>query len=325
MPALPPTGMPTAAPRFGYLNDCIGLTFLYYVVTILIVVVLLLTLKCRDYTKRVPPKSSDGDTRKSCCEKFKNQSVDFFTGLQFESVYVSFNRSWSIALCIYRGLCFAFFLAIPCIYQYIIDRGYNWIYFTFWNVDIITLYYLFAFVASVVGLSRNSSSETMTSWSSSEKFLGTLVQFFFTVAAPTALFVTVFAYSFLGANLGFGNVSYHLMNTLSLTFEMMLNSIVFRWEHVTIVMSWAMLYLLYTWGMVGTNQEPTYPYSALRTNSSGSMVWYTLLYVFILVSFVIWYILSRLKIWLRGEAMKPYMVLNSDDTPDSMMVIARAI
>ena len=317
MPAPPPTGTPTMAPRFAYLNDCIGLIFLYYVATILIVTVLLLILKYRDYTKSLETQSSHEETPENCCQKFRNQSVEFFTGLQYENVYFSYNRNWTILLSVYRGLCFAFFLAIPCIYQYVSDHGYNWIYFTFWNIDIITLFYLFAFVASIVGLVKNNSSQTIPNWSPAEQFLATTVQFFFTVAAPTALFVTVFAYSFLGANLTFGNVSYHLMNTLALVVEMMLNSMIIRWEHVTIVMSWALLYLLYTWGMVGTDQEPNYPYSALRTGYSSARVWYTVLYVFVLITFFIWYALSRLKIWLRKGALAPLLVLSSIETTEN--------
>lgn len=313
------------APRFAYLNDCIGLIFLYYVITILIVTVLLLILKFRDYTRNHQSSSANDETRENCCQKFSKQSTEFFTGLQYESVYFSYDRNWTIILCIYRGLCFAFFLAIPCIYNYVNNHGYNWIYFTFWNIDIITLFYLFAFVASVVGLVKNNSSQTISNWSSADQFLGTTVQFFFTVAAPTALFVTVFAYTFLKADMSFGNVSYHLMNTLALVVEMILNSMIIRWEYVTIVMSWALLYIVYTWGMVGTDQEPNYPYTALQTSHSSARVWYTLLYVFILVCFFIWYALSRLKIWLRREALAPLLVLGSTLSTESCSVPASTV
>ena len=113
----------------------------------------------------------------------------------------------------------------------------------------------------------------------------------------------------------FGNVSYHLVNTLAIVVEMILNSMVIRWEYVTIIMSWALLYIIYTWGMVATNQEPSYPYDALRTSYASDRIWYTVLYVFTLISFVIWYALSRLKMWLRREALAPLLVLSS--TPSS--------
>ena len=305
-----PTGMPTSGPKFAYLDECIGLTVLYYLSTILIVTAGLLCCKRRDYICK-----TEGSTlNHNCCGRVQEEFKYFFTGLSFESSYASYpGWFWTAVLCVYRGLCFCFFVAIPCIYQYVLEKGHNWIYFTFWNIDIISMYYLFAFSASVVGLRFRPvvSPEMSHHWTRAELFLGTLVQFFFTVAGPTALFVTVFSYTFLGATFDFSNISYHLVNTLTLLLDMLLNSMIIRWEHVTIMVSWAFLYLVYTWGMVSTGVSPTWPYGALYTDKSSSVVWYTLLFVFLLVSYFIWYLLSRLKIWLRGNWLASMLILQS--------------
>ena len=308
-----PTGSPSAAsPRFAFLGECIGLTVLYYSSTLLLVTVGLLCSRRRDYSvKTLEPAFND---RSSCCSHLRRELRIFFTGVSIESSYASFpGKSWTVLLCVFRGLCFCFFVAVPCIYQYVLEKGRNWVFFTFWNIDIISMYYLFAFSASVVGLRFRPDvvHDTAHQWTRAEVFLGALVQFFFAVAAPTALFITMFSYIFLGATLDFNDVSYHLVNTLTLLVDMFLNSIVIRWEHIALMVSWGMLYLLITWSMVGSGASSTWPYDELSTDNPSSVVWYTLLYVFLIGSYLVWYTLSRIKMWLRGEQLASMLTLQS--------------
>ena len=307
-----PTGPADSNPRFAFLGECIALTMLYYLSTLLLLMTGLLCSRCRDYSfKTLELASID---RSICCGRLKRELQDFFTGISLESSYASFpGKSWTVFLCVFRGLCFCFFVAVPCIYQYVLERGHNWVYFTFWNIDIISMYYLFAFSASIVGLRFRPDVlfETTHRWTRAELLLGTLSQFFFTVAAPTALFVTVFSYTFLDAKLDFNDVSYHLINTLALLVDMVLSSMIIRWEHVVLMVSWGMLYLIFTWGMVGSGVSSTWPYEALYTDTPSSVVWYTLLYVFLLGSYLVWYALSRIKIWLRGDTFASMLTLQS--------------
>lgn len=315
--------------KFEYFNESIGLTFALWGGTI-IAVLLCLCCTCRDYRRDVSRgyflnriADASDDTLSFCkCQPLncKTQTTEFFSGTIFESTYVSLRGThWSVLLLITRVLSFAFFLAVPLIWRFIDQHGYNWIYFTFWNIELIVLYYLFASIASIIGLVKKPSvcsdlsDENLNSyeWTSAEEFVGITVQILYVVAAPTSLFITVFSYIFLSKSTSLFNVSYHLMNLLAFVLEFALNSISVRFEHLLFIISWFLLYCVYTWGMVRSGESPDYPYNAVKTDSSASLVWYFILYLISVIVFFIWYAMTKIKFCVRGKYAQPLLSLKT--------------
>jgi hypothetical protein len=304
--------------EFKYLGAVIGLIFGLYTLSVGIIVTALFCSSSRDYIRRTPHlDTSDSYTPMTVKGKFEKITKEYFSGLLFETSYLSFpGKHWAIFLCVFRGLAFSFFLAIPCIWNYILD-GYSWEYFTFWNIDLISIYFLLATITSIIGLSKNKQSNNnlshgglvFESWSKFDIFLSTAHQILFETAFPAALFVTVFSYTLLHAKLDFWNITYHLMNTIALSFDFFLNSVAFRWEHVLFVLSWFLLYVMYAWGMTATYEIAYWPYNILDTSAPIALFWYALLYILGIVVFFIMYGLSKIKIFLRGASLTPLLVL----------------
>ena len=303
----------------AYLPQTIGFILGLYIASVFIVVLFVNFLYCRNY--QVQYESVDTMTLDDDIQDRPNKCIlvsnEFFSGTSFESTYVSLpGLSWtSYLLCFTRSACFIFFLVQPCIRVYIENRGDNWVNFTFWNIDLIVLYFLFASISSIVGLLRNpDASDNLsaldhTRWSSGERFLAMVIQIFFTVAGACAIFITVFAYTFISETLIFDYLSYHLLNSVAMVFEMMLNSIIVRFEHIILLLSWAFLYIVYVWSMAATDRIPDWPYPFLATSTPSSFFFYGVSYVLFIVFFLIWYAISRIKIAFRGETIKPLLIV----------------
>ena len=314
--------------EFEYLPNVIGLVVGLYVASVLIIILYLNLCRCRDYNSvnkegegMVVEDNPSSLPQRSCSSHCSTITTAFFTPLTFESTYVAIpGAMWTtILLCITRILRFVFFLVFPCIIVYVQNKGDNWFFYTFWNMDIIVFFYLIASIASIVGLFRNSAvcyelspaTLQVTQWNFWERFLAMAVQIFFNVAATNALLVTVFAYTFLGANFAFNNVSYHLLNTVAFGFEILLSSLVIRFEYFILSLSWLLLYAIYVWCMMVTHRLAGWPYSVLKTDTSSSLFYYGLLYVLLIVSCFVWYIVSKIKVCARGASIAPLLQLQS--------------
>ena len=306
--------------KFAFLPKVVGLVMALYLGTLLAIILFLHLSSRRDYSTKEEEDQEKGKAEnKGCCAHSSKVTADFFTPMTFESTYVSFpGAMWtSKTLCFLRLIRFLFFLIVPCIMLYTRDTGDNWINFTFWNIDIIVFYYLMSFIASVIGLRKNPKAclelsaanlETVE-WNYWERGLALIVQIFFNVAATTALLVTVFAFTFLTQSLSFYNMSYHFANTLSFAIEIFLSSLVIRFEYIILALSWLMLYAIYAWSMVVTHAIPDWPYVAFHTDTSASLFNYALFYILLVVFFIVWYLLSGIKVCIRGRSIRPLLHL----------------
>ena len=326
--------------RFAYLPNVIGLVVGLYLVAVLQLILFLNQYRCRDYSSvkedlnEEVNNTSEGAKLlrppQSCARHFSSVTAAFFTPLTFESTYVAVpGVLWtSYLLCISRMARFVFFLVYPCIFVYVENKGDNWFYNTFWNVDIIVFFYLIASVASVIGLTRNRAAcyevtpATLHTieWNYWERALALTVQMFFTVAAVNALLVTVFAFTFITTDTGFENVSYHVLNTAAFAFEMLLSSLIIRVEHLILSLSWFLLYAIYVWCMMVTHRLADWPYDALKTDNSSSLLLYGLLDIIMLTSCLIWYMASKVKVCVRGASIIPLLQLQTTartNTPSS--------
>ncbi len=236
----------------------------------------------------------------------------FFNGQPFEHVYQSRvgGFKWNVILLCTRLVSFLFFVAIPCIWNYVKNDGYNYKYFTQWNIDLITSYFFLATICSAIGIyhdqkrqkdERNVSSvdfhliNTLQPWSKSVEILSNGTQVLFEVAGGSALFVTVITFILLDPEFVFWNVSEHFVTSLALLLELSLNSLVIRWEHLTFNLSWALLYLIFIWPAVSLSTVNNWPYDFLYTDSKAAFIWYTILFVANVLFYMIWWGLSKLK------------------------------
>lgn len=242
----------------------------------------------------------------------------------FEDVYHSHigTLQWNIVLLLWRLGCFLFFLIVPCIENYADENGYNYKYFTQWNIDWIVVYYMMATSLSIVGVyseiysSKNldqgsdeplSGDEFATKkksstveWSYTFQVLGHATHVLFEIAGGSALFVTVIDFTLLGGRFTFMNTSLHFVTSLSLLTELCLNSIEVRWEHLLLNLGWALFYLIFIWPAVSLNTVKEWPYGFLDTSSPSCFAWYTFLFIVNVLFYSFWYGFYRLKMWGFG-------------------------
>lgn len=230
----------------------------------------------------------------------------FFYGQPFEYVYRSHlgTIQWNCCLLFTRLASLVFFLSVGCIWNYIQEDGFNYRYFTQWNIDWICVYFLLATFASVIGiindfnLTKISSSvgeSSFSKWSEWISVVSNATQVIFVVTGASAMFVTVVNFGLLNSQFKFWNVSNHFVTSLAILLELSLNSIPVRREHVVFNVAWALTYLLFIWPAVTLNTVREWPYDFLKTNAASSYVWYSILVVINVVFYFLWYGIFLLK------------------------------
>jgi hypothetical protein len=254
----------------------------------------------------------------------------YFYGMSFENVYQSPwgpNRSgnWCIyLLLLWRVACFGFFFGNDMIWGLIHNSGNSAVYFTNWNVYLISLYYFLASVASVIGVWNDNSfwehllqqqqshnhdniqnRENLSFWAISTTKFGMAVHILFEIAGSTAFFITVIAFSALNPHFVYWNVSQHFVTTMSFLVELFLNNMLIRWEHVLFTVTWGLIYLIFIWPMVATGAATEWPYFFLDTDSVTVFGWYIMLFVALIFFYYVFYGVGALKWAIVGR--KPHI------------------
>jgi hypothetical protein len=287
-----------AAESFAYLRGLIPLLFLEYVL-------LLIAFGCG---------SNFSLWCSSCCWK----DAKTYPPLRFEDAFESYSPAMSYVLLITRFLSFGYILGVGVIASYIKNNGYIWFYFTFWNLELLSVFYLLAMSCSILGIwTRDSdtirlprkydveeasiSSVKSISWSADIVRLGFATQVFFEVCGGTAIFITVVAFIFLDRSFSFWNVTHHFITTMSLLLEMSLNRIPVRLDHFAYNISWSMLYLIFIWPLVVLGNIKSWPYFFLAVDTPSCYAWYTGFVVAIVVFYLIFYGLSSAIFLLKDR------------------------
>eukprot|EP01031_Cornospumella_fuschlensis_P027101 gene27101-32745_t len=173
--------------------------------------------------------------------------------------------------------------------------GANAFYFTLWNVDLVTLFYLLATIASINRLYLTAYHPSAEDTPRYLRMLSNSVQIIFEFATATAFFVTLVAFTALNPHFAFWNVNQHFVTSMSLLGELMLNKMGARYEHVIFQISWAFLYLLFCWPMVASGALPEWPYFFLKTGSAAVFAYYAVLFLLNVVFFLLFCLLVRCK------------------------------
>jgi hypothetical protein len=253
-----------------------------------------------------------------CCEHF-------FTGDQFEFCYWScIGLPGPAILLVTRAISFAYLFGISFVAREIIDPEFP-ISFTSWNIHLLWIYFLSATIASMIGLHHDDCSFSILSasnqslppyWSQFVSRFGYILQFMFAVAGSTAFFVTFVAFTFLDHRFEFWNASFHFVTSLSVFFELVLNRIVVRWEHLVLSLSWSFLYLIFSWIIVQTGVISHWPYFFLDTSTPTVFLWYMGLMLLNSVFYCIFWSMSSMKFflidWIRNFFFHRFSLLKSD-------------
>lgn len=225
--------------------------------------------------------------------------------MTFKHTYSSIGegKNWTILLCLFRFCAFTFFLGITCIWGYVESNGLSYYYFTVWNIKLISLYYLLALIASIIGLVSTHNKED----SKVLQILTTSIHYLFQVCASTALFVTIINFAVLNPIFTFWNTSDHFITCISLIIEMSLNSMTFKRHHVALTILWAFLYIIFIWPLVMTGVINKWPYDFLKLNTPYCFMWYTGLFVIDIFFYFTCYAFSIAKV----KYLRPDLITNT--------------
>jgi hypothetical protein len=166
-----------------------------------------------------------------------------------------------------------------------------WIFYTNWNVILLVVYNVGAASLSFLSLKQQSPDSAIS-------FLETatvVILVLYLVAAPSAFFVTLVDLSLLNANPSYWNYSAHLVTSISIMAELLLNAIEVTPRDLCFPLTWALLYTIFIWIMRAEGVAKVWPYDFLSTASASSFVWYTILYLLVIVCFFIFLGLGLLK------------------------------
>lgn len=231
--------------------------------------------------------------------------------LQFENTYESFTPGLKYLLFVTRFLSFCYLCGISVIANYNLHGTDQWFYFSSWNSKLLAFFFLFAIISSVIGfigeagyyqssqdIEIGNNLSTRLKWSQNTINFGHLTHILFEICGGTASLITAVAFGF-NQNFAFWNVSVHFVTIVTMIIELCLNNMYVRADHLIFSITWSLLYLIFIWPIVVCEVIPMYPYPFLTTESYYSFFIYTLLAVADVISYMIFYGLSLLKLRIR--------------------------
>lgn len=234
--------------------------------------------------------------------------------MRFEDTYESFSPCLQYLLLITRILSLGWIFGVGVIGGYV-RHGHIWFYFTFWNLELISIYFILAMLCSILGLRKNSIATTRRTderdleslrggneevlWPSCVNGLGYATQVFLEVCGGTALLITVVNFVLLNPNFELWNVTQHFVTSLTLVVDLLLSNIEVRADHFTYNISWILLYLFFIWPLVILGNINDWPYYFLRLDTNASYFWYTIFVAIDVGFYFAFYGISKLKVYMR--------------------------
>lgn len=247
----------------------------------------------------------------SCDESIENVDETF----DFESTYESFHPKLKYVLFATRIASFIYILSVSVLWNYFYSR-HQWFYFTLWNAQLLSLYYLLSSICSAIGLYSShklsdekeitGDVETSTGTSAvavmepirvhtNSALLGRITRILFEICGGSSFFVTVVNFAVINHDMSFRNISAHLIPFLTLLIELIFNNMSIRVDHFTYNVSFAMTYLIFIWPLVVLGSIPDWPYPFLAVDTADCYAMYTLLFLLDILFYFSFYSLSSLK------------------------------
>lgn len=237
---------------------------------------------------------------------------------EFESTYESFHPKLKYVLFATRIASLIYILGVSVLWNYLYSR-HQWFYFTLWNAQLLSLYFLFSSICSAIGLyssrkvsdedvvaddvEKSTRSSAMTVLKSIKAdisvahsgLLGRVTRILFEICGGSCFFVTVVNFAVINHDMSFRNVSAHLIPFLTLLVELIFNNMRIRVDHFTYNISFAMMYLIFVWPLVVLGSIPDWPYPFLAVDTVDCYAMYTLLFLLDILFYFSFYSLSSLK------------------------------
>jgi hypothetical protein len=215
----------------------------------------------------------------------------------FSHVYQSYLDPWGVyALLIWRLLCCGYFIGPVFTYGYVQTGFANAFYFTLWNIDAITFYYILASACSIIGLYQEKVEAGRTwTWSDTLIKVGYANQILFEALGSTAFFVTTVNFVALNPIFTFWNTNEHFVTSMSFLVELFLSKQSVRWEHLIFTATWALSYIVFSWPMVAFGALDEWPYFFLDAQTPWVLAWYLGLYLLDIFFYFVFYFIGRLR------------------------------
>jgi len=253
--------------------------------------------------------SEDGDENVLLQRREGDGSLTaLFPPVPFQQVYSSPLPIMQIVMLFTRFLSLSFFVSVGIGYNTVAsDDGpdYQLKYFTNWNVLLVSLYYLMAFTASVMGCCCvNKSQEETDGWGLCPRAMSVSLQLLYEVAGSTAFLVTVVDFAILDPGFYLLNVTCHFATTLSFLIEALLTEMTVRWDHYPVALWWYISYITVIWPVVLTGKVAHWPYDFLSLDSWESLLWYSGLVFGTFLFYGLWWLLNRFKEWLHRQILQ---------------------
>lgn len=294
--ALPDSTMTPLSSRFSYFPSLFFLVFAEYVILMIAFGLY------RYYSCCCRP----------CCKK-SPIAKDNLT-MRFEDSYESISPCFQYLLLATRILSLGYILGVGVIGSY--ARNANiWFFFTFWNLELESIYFILAMSCSIVGLRKNKIAKARSAgredlengqqeneevtWPSAVVGLGKATQVFLEVCGGTAFLVTVVDFVLLDPRFSFWNVTQHFVTSLALVVDLSLSNMEVRLDHFTYNISWSMLYVIFIWPLVILGHLGNFPYFFLALDTKACYGWYTAFIAINVGFYALFYGFSKLKFFVR--------------------------
>jgi hypothetical protein len=234
--------------------------------------------------------------------------------MRFEDSYESISPCFQYLLLVTRFLSLGYILGAGVIASYV--RNANiWFFFTFWNLELISIYFILALSCSILGLRKDKIAKFRSAgredlengqgrndevaWPSAVVGLGKATQIFLEVCGGTALLVTVVNFLLLNPRFSFWNVTQHFVTSVTLIVDLLLSNIEVRLDHYTYNISWSALYMIFIWPLVILGNIEKFPYFFLNLDTKKCYGWYTIFIVINVGFYALFYGISKFKMFVR--------------------------
>lgn len=212
-----------------------------------------------------------------------------------------------------RSLSLIYFLGIVTIYHDIIFPS-DWWFFTFWNIYLLSTYFLLSTVSTLLDFCCRGFEETLFG-----KKLGKVIVSLYSVCGATAFFITVINFSLLSPSLNFWNISEHMVTTIAILIEISLNAFQVQPIQYIFCASWIMLYVGFIW-IIHLSGLKDWPYWFLDADNWTSLLWYSGLFVLDVVFFTIWWSIHKVKAIVADYINNKPSTRPSSDDFESLLI-----
>ena len=244
----------------------------------------------------------------------------------FNDTFESCSPRLRYILFLHRIISFYYICGVSVAANYVINGGHRWFYFPIWNVELLSIYYMLATCASIIGFVYSKNHRffksprddeddhkwgrrriklriTRVIWSRHSIRFGKILHVLFQVCGGSAVFITLVNFATLDHEPSFWNISIHLVPLLTLLIELFLNNMDVRMDHLPFNLSWLILFFIFIWPVVIMGRISGWPYEFLALDRPICYAWYSGVVFAHIQCYIVFYAIFRLRDYLRDVTM----------------------